>query len=208
MGRMTSSLFQGSEYALELRQLHIACPQHRGVFAGEIAAQQIVSVALLGSLELRLVRVKRECHTRDFLIFLRKPDLHEPEGAPGLFLRRADAQQQLIAFGQTLSHSAQPAQKASLVTAQERFRLEHNRFRVSRGQQMTVNEAVNVHTTDPVCGMRVDPERAADQVEYQGQTYHFCSRACAGFGGFHVIKPWVLPDDLRQAAKNPSLRAG
>jgi Cu+-exporting ATPase len=44
---------------------------------------------------------------------------------------------------------------------------------------MTVNERVNVHTTDPVCGMRVDPERAADRVEYRGQIYHFCSRTCA-----------------------------
>src|SRR5205809_4348110 len=36
------------------------CPQHRRVFACEIAAQQIVSVALFGSLELRLVGMKCE----------------------------------------------------------------------------------------------------------------------------------------------------
>jgi Cu+-exporting ATPase len=32
---------------------------------------------------------------------------------------------------------------------------------------------------DPVCGMRVDPGRAAGSVEYQGQTYYFCSTGCA-----------------------------
>jgi Cu+-exporting ATPase len=33
--------------------------------------------------------------------------------------------------------------------------------------------------TDPVCGMRVQPESAAAQVEHAGRTYHFCSRRCA-----------------------------
>lgn len=28
---------------------------------------------------------------------------------------------------------------------------------------------------DPVCGMEVDPQKAAAQSEYQGQTYYFCS---------------------------------
>ncbi len=55
--------------------------------------------------------MKPEGLTRDLFIFVRKPDLHESESAPGLFLRRADAQQQLIASGQTLSHGAQSAQK-------------------------------------------------------------------------------------------------
>ena len=32
---------------------------------------------------------------------------------------------------------------------------------------------------DPVCGMTVDPERAAGAVEHAGETYHFCSRSCA-----------------------------
>jgi len=31
---------------------------------------------------------------------------------------------------------------------------------------------------DAVCGMKVDPERAAGQTQYQGQTYFFCSRGC------------------------------
>lgn len=31
---------------------------------------------------------------------------------------------------------------------------------------------------DPVCGMAVDPSKAADQYEYKGVTYYFCSRGC------------------------------
>jgi Cu+-exporting ATPase len=33
-------------------------------------------------------------------------------------------------------------------------------------------------TTDPVCGMRIDPEDAAATAEYEGTTYYFCSEAC------------------------------
>lgn len=32
--------------------------------------------------------------------------------------------------------------------------------------------------TDPVCGMQIDPEKAASKAEYQGQTYNFCSDDC------------------------------
>jgi P-type Cu+ transporter len=31
---------------------------------------------------------------------------------------------------------------------------------------------------DPVCGMTVDTERAAAQVDFEGQTYYFCSKRC------------------------------
>ena len=31
---------------------------------------------------------------------------------------------------------------------------------------------------DPVCGMTVDPDRAAGSFEYQGKTYYFCSKHC------------------------------
>src|SRR5688572_32731901 len=31
---------------------------------------------------------------------------------------------------------------------------------------------------DPVCGMTVDPASAAGHVDYQGKTYHFCSKHC------------------------------
>jgi heavy metal translocating P-type ATPase len=32
---------------------------------------------------------------------------------------------------------------------------------------------------DPVCGMTVSPERAADVVEYDGRKFYFCSKSCA-----------------------------
>ena len=33
---------------------------------------------------------------------------------------------------------------------------------------------------DPVCGMKVDPTRAAASMEYQGATVHFCSKGQTG----------------------------
>ena len=32
--------------------------------------------------------------------------------------------------------------------------------------------------TDPICGMTVDPKKAAGKHEYDGQTYYFCSKHC------------------------------
>jgi len=32
---------------------------------------------------------------------------------------------------------------------------------------------------DPVCGMQVDPEKAADQLQIDGQAYYFCSKKCS-----------------------------
>jgi YHS domain-containing protein len=31
---------------------------------------------------------------------------------------------------------------------------------------------------DVVCGMQVDPDKAAGSSEYDGKTYYFCSQAC------------------------------
>ena len=31
---------------------------------------------------------------------------------------------------------------------------------------------------DPVCGMTVDPARAAGSWEYKGHTYYFCNPSC------------------------------
>lgn len=35
-----------------------------------------------------------------------------------------------------------------------------------------------VMAKDPVCQMDVEPERAAAQSRYQGQTYYFCAVGC------------------------------
>lgn len=35
---------------------------------------------------------------------------------------------------------------------------------------------------DPVCGMDIDPQNAVASMDYDGQTYYFCSDGChAGF---------------------------
>ena len=31
---------------------------------------------------------------------------------------------------------------------------------------------------DVVCGMQIDPAKAAGTSEYQGKTYYFCSKSC------------------------------
>lgn len=33
-------------------------------------------------------------------------------------------------------------------------------------------------TVDPVCKMKVEPEKAAAKAEHGGQTYYFCSSTC------------------------------
>ena len=33
--------------------------------------------------------------------------------------------------------------------------------------------------TDPVCGMAVQKDRAADTASHEGTTYYFCSKGCA-----------------------------
>ncbi|HEX2061809.1 MAG TPA: YHS domain-containing protein [Thermoanaerobaculia bacterium] len=35
-----------------------------------------------------------------------------------------------------------------------------------------------MNTTDPVCGMTIDPATAAASSTYEGETYHFCARGC------------------------------
>lgn len=36
----------------------------------------------------------------------------------------------------------------------------------------------NVMVTDPVCGMRLTPEKAVAQEEHEGWAYFFCSEGC------------------------------
>jgi Cu+-exporting ATPase len=32
--------------------------------------------------------------------------------------------------------------------------------------------------TDPVCGMRIDPDDAAASADHEGTTFYFCSQTC------------------------------
>ncbi|MFQ6609686.1 MAG: heavy metal translocating P-type ATPase [Fidelibacterota bacterium] len=43
----------------------------------------------------------------------------------------------------------------------------------------SIIEGKNTHTTDPVCGMTVDPKTVADSIEFEGTVYFFCSHHCA-----------------------------
>ncbi|HEY6847241.1 MAG TPA: heavy metal-binding domain-containing protein [Terracidiphilus sp.] len=55
----------------------------------------------------------------------------------------------------------------------------------SKKAQTEVGEQVNNRTMqqpdvqDPVCGMKVDPSKAAASIEHQGSTAYFCSQGCA-----------------------------
>jgi len=44
---------------------------------------------------------------------------------------------------------------------------------------MTSSDSVVVTAKDPVCGMTVDPAKAAGSEEYRGKTYSFCGKGCA-----------------------------
>src|SRR4028118_1226 len=35
-----------------------------------------------------------------------------------------------------------------------------------------------IQVIDPVCGMKIAPEKAAGNYEYKGETYYFCSKSC------------------------------
>lgn len=47
------------------------------------------------------------------------------------------------------------------------------RLELRRGVKFMAQEV-----RDPVCGMMVDPEKAAGKSVYQGQTYYFCGIGC------------------------------
>jgi Cu+-exporting ATPase len=47
---------------------------------------------------------------------------------------------------------------------------------------MTSNESLaetSVKVADPVCGMKILPQKAAGRQQYEGQTYYFCGKSCA-----------------------------
>jgi Cu+-exporting ATPase len=50
-----------------------------------------------------------------------------------------------------------------------------------------------VRRKDPVCGMTVDPEKAAAKVELAGKTYYFCSKGCAERFSRNPEKSLVAP---------------
>ena len=64
-------------------------------------------------------------------------------------------------------------------------------------------------THDPVCGMDVDPARAARAIERDGTTYYFCSSGCAdAFSGIKVSDPVQVINNapLTEASADPGDR--
>ena len=53
---------------------------------------------------------------------------------------------------------------------------------------------------DPVCGMTVDPDRAAGRVDHNGTTYFFCSKGC-------VAKFTADPERYLSGHREPMRRA-
>ncbi len=58
----------------------------------------------------------------------------------------------------------------------ERFTLEPARYVSSHPPGSSAGAAVE--PKDPVCGMTVEPSKAAGMHEHAGKLYHFCSRSC------------------------------
>ena len=54
---------------------------------------------------------------------------------------------------------------------------------------------------DPVCGMKVDPDRAAGSSAHEGQTYFFCSKGCVAKFGTNPAKylhPEAVPEPMAE----------
>ena len=47
-----------------------------------------------------------------------------------------------------------------------------------RALRVSGREEVKFMERDVVCGMQVDPAKAAGSSEYNGKTYYFCSKSC------------------------------
>ena len=58
---------------------------------------------------------------------------------------------------------------------------------------------------DPVCGMMVDPERAADRIEHGGRTWYFCSKGCAA--KFRADPDRYGHEPLHDSAPAPAMEA-
>ena len=55
---------------------------------------------------------------------------------------------------------------------------------------------------DPVCGMLVDPQKAAGSVAHQGATYYFCSKGCAAKFQADPVK-YLQPAAAPEAVRDP-----
>lgn len=54
----------------------------------------------------------------------------------------------------------------------------YRRFKREALEEQEARDGVQEMTVDPVCGMTVDPDKAASSFEYKDKTYCFCSEHC------------------------------
>src|SRR6516162_9212540 len=99
MGRMFKFALLRSETRSPSGSVAHRASQHRWVFAGQIAARKVMSIALFGVLRVWFCRVERRSLARDRLSGCQQVNLDEPEGATRFLLRSLDAQQQPILMG-------------------------------------------------------------------------------------------------------------
>src|SRR6201999_4330194 len=53
------------------------------------------------------------------------------------------------------------------------------RSTVARKKERRLEVPEPLATKDPICGMTVDPKKAAATLDYDGLPYYFCSKGCA-----------------------------
>ena len=58
------------------------------------------------------------------------------------------------------------------------FKAEPERYLSASHKPAMPLQSVVIQKKDPVCGMRVDPARAAGKHQHKGRTYYFCSQGC------------------------------
>src|SRR5688500_16749391 len=80
--------------------------------------------------------------------------------------------------------SSQPERRNRSLTTSDIYTDDHDRAR-GRGVEIDEPSCPNpasirrtVMERDVVCGMQVDPAKAAATSEYNGKTYYFCAKAC------------------------------
>ncbi len=95
----------------DLRQLHVAVPQHLGIFPRQIGAQQIMSIAPLRFLQLAALEPELEGLASHFFLGLGHADLHETEGPSGFTLGCSDLHQQRITRRTHAPQGPQPPQQ-------------------------------------------------------------------------------------------------
>src|ERR1700712_3491507 len=75
-------------------------------------------------------------------------------------------------------------------------RKQRQRRDTREGEMMGCCDGANVQVIDPVCGMKVDPAKAAANVEYKGTSFYFCGKGCAvkfGADPEKYLQPKAVP---------------